>query len=368
MSGVTAEHIALHNSIIAFAKDLKIPTVKRAGWERKYTSRNTYNPFMTVHHWTGGDSTPESMLFDNGNGIVPGPLCNYAGRKDGTLVLGAAGYSNNAGMNDANIIAELRDGDVDPNYLRPGSDSASANRHSVGIENISRGRINDLQYHTNIVLAAGFAYAKKLYLDPDKDGRVIPAVAHGELTRRKVDINHDMMVFRRDAKALLLDYVNRLGEINIPLKHETPKPKPMSTILREGSKGSAVVALQNGLAIHGFPLRPDGIFGSQTKFAVRVFQLWRGLSIDGLVGPATTAMLNKSPLTRIDRPLVGRGASGMHVTWLQKCLRATVAEGLIIDGDFGYRTDLAVRKAQALVGETVDGKVGNDTWPWFASK
>lgn len=64
--------------------------------------------------------------------------------------------------------------------------------------------------------------------------------------------------------------------------------KPM---LRRGSRGSAVVELQQRLGRTGFPLQADGIFGIRTDAAVRSFQSAKGLAVDGIVGPKTWAAL-----------------------------------------------------------------------------
>ncbi len=57
-------------------------------------------------------------------------------------------------------------------------------------------------------------------------------------------------------------------------------------IVKRGNRGDAVKAIQEKLE-----LRVDGIFGSQTKAAVKNFQLSKGLQADGIVGPATAAAL-----------------------------------------------------------------------------
>ncbi len=63
--------------------------------------------------------------------------------------------------------------------------------------------------------------------------------------------------------------------------------------VRYGSRGSAVQQLQAKLKTAGFDPGPiDGIFGSGTRSAVRQYQSRQGLSVDGVVGPATWSALN----------------------------------------------------------------------------
>ena len=64
------------------------------------------------------------------------------------------------------------------------------------------------------------------------------------------------------------------------------EPTGSATLLKKGSRGPAVVAVQKALGIPA-----DGIFGRQTRRAVVRFQRSRGLAVDGIVGPATRAAL-----------------------------------------------------------------------------
>ena len=62
--------------------------------------------------------------------------------------------------------------------------------------------------------------------------------------------------------------------------------------LQRGSKGPAVLALQQRLKDLGFdPNGVDGNFGPGTETAVRAFQQAKGLGVDGKVGPNTSAAL-----------------------------------------------------------------------------
>lgn len=61
--------------------------------------------------------------------------------------------------------------------------------------------------------------------------------------------------------------------------------------LRKGSKGDAVVSLQEMLNRSGAGLKVDGIFGTKTRQAVRVFQNVKSITVDGVVGPVTWATL-----------------------------------------------------------------------------
>ena len=59
-------------------------------------------------------------------------------------------------------------------------------------------------------------------------------------------------------------------------------------ILKSGSVGPSVELLQLALRRAGaHTLNIDGIFGSATKEALRIFQADNGLSADGIAGPAS---------------------------------------------------------------------------------
>lgn len=64
-----------------------------------------------------------------------------------------------------------------------------------------------------------------------------------------------------------------------------------SDVLKFGSRGDAVKELQELLIQLEYSCGADGIFGTGTHNAVRIFQQINGLGVDGIAGPNTLALL-----------------------------------------------------------------------------
>lgn len=77
-------------------------------------------------------------------------------------------------------------------------------------------------------------------------------------------------------------------------RHAGGAAQQATALLRRGSRGEAVRALQTALTAAGHPLAADGIFGPATERAVKAFQARNRLAVDGIPGPATMAALNGS--------------------------------------------------------------------------
>ena len=162
----------------------------------------------------------------------------------------------------------------------------------------------------------------------------------------------------------------------------------MSELLKTGSQGDEVKALQEKLKKVGFEVEPDGIFGAQTKAAVEDLQSAFGYTVDGIAGDGTKGLLDaqighgwsvKAPdglkkalqsqgkttdkgnlagaeLTR----LLKKGVEGADVRHIQRRLQA-LGIGAPLTGVFDDGTEKAVRTLQSEFGYTVDGMVGPGT-------
>ena len=152
-----------------------------------------------------------------------------------------------------------------------------------------------------------------------------------------------------------------------------------SRILKMGMSGTDVEVLQcllNGLPspisspITGEP----STFGSKTEAAVKKFQSYFGLTVDGQVGQQTYLYLGQptgsylpgGSVTFGSRTL-SKGTSGRDVWILQNRLAASekqyaAALGMPADSVFGSKTEAAVKLFQKNMAMAQDGVVGADTF------
>lgn len=113
---------------------------------------------------------------------------------------------------------------------------------------------------------------------------------------------------------------------NITIKPSPPTPtkpsqpsKPgnlgQSRLLRLGSRGDDVQALQNALNELGYACgKPDGIFGRMTYNAVVNYQRSQGLSTDGIVGTQTIDAINNKQSNIPSKPSIpDRGNGGKDI-------------------------------------------------------
>jgi peptidoglycan DL-endopeptidase CwlO len=131
--------------------------------------------------------------------------------------------------------------------------------------------------------------------------------------------------------------------------------------LRSGARGARVAAAQSALG-----LAADGVFGPQTKRAVRAFQRAHGLTVDGRIGPMTFAALglghsatrtaHKADVDPSTSTTTKGPAPSPGVT---RAVQSAL--GLAADGVYGPQTRAAVVAYQRSHALTVDGIVGPQT-------
>lgn len=163
--------------------------------------------------------------------------------------------------------------------------------------------------------------------------------------------------------------------------------------LKAGSRGATVKELQATLLLLGYYTgEVNGLYDQATTEAVSRFQQASGLTVDGVVGPATWNRLfpttstvtstgnppgpsptppsptPSSPTPSIpdpveaNTPTLRRGMRGTAVERLQQQLQAKGFTSGGVDGVFGTGTEAAVKAAQRHYGLVVDGVAGPATW------
>lgn len=149
--------------------------------------------------------------------------------------------------------------------------------------------------------------------------------------------------------------------------------------LQKNDKSDSVRRLQQALTQLGYYSGTvDGSFGSGTKAAVSAFQQANSLTVDGIAGSATIALLEKQTgididgnsssssstatgLFKGDYSKLQYTSSGSRVRVLQQALKDLGFTISKVDGVFGQSTFEAVMAFQKATGLTVDGKAGKNT-------
>src|SRR5699024_5694802 len=159
--------------------------------------------------------------------------------------------------------------------------------------------------------------------------------------------------------------------------------------LKRGHHGKPVEQLQRKLANNNPPFYPnkgaknsgiDSYFGGDTEDAVRRFQSYYGLAVDGLAGKKTFDKLggktskkkaSKSSNSSAKLPEGGvcRGDRGEKVMRLQRVINKANFKVGKVEGIYGGKTEDAVRRLQSVYdAHNVDGVYGQRTKTRLAKK
>ena len=143
-----------------------------------------------------------------------------------------------------------------------------------------------------------------------------------------------------------------------------------SSGLKLGSQGTDVRNLQQDLTTLGYYWAEiTGNFGAKTETAVKRFQEENGLTADGVAGTKTlnaiaAAVARKggtSASTSTSGTTLKLNSQGTKVTQLQQDLKQLGYYYAEITGNFGEKTEAAVKKFQQAKGLTADGVAGTST-------
>lgn len=150
----------------------------------------------------------------------------------------------------------------------------------------------------------------------------------------------------------------------------------LTTLLKTGSKGVSVTRLQERLIeLNYFSAGADGLYGTATAMAVRLFQRQNGLTADGVAGVQTLKAIYSSNAKKYDKAtattqptatpkptetVLQLGDSGSEVKAAQQRL-VTLGYMKMADGSFGPATYAAVVSFQQRNALTVNGELNAAT-------
>jgi|GEM_PF-2758313 len=130
--------------------------------------------------------------------------------------------------------------------------------------------------------------------------------------------------------------------------------------LRKGDENDDVIVWQGLLYCKNFdPVGLDGEFGPNTEAATEAFQKKVGLNPTGVADPYTWAKIFDS--ARPEHTTLQKGSEGSEVRYLQNLL-TNDGYTLATDGEYGPKTEAAVKRFQADNGLQADGICGPLTW------
>jgi hypothetical protein len=147
---------------------------------------------------------------------------------------------------------------------------------------------------------------------------------------------------------------------------QRPAAQASAGSLKIGSGGPAVTALQRKLGIAA-----DGVFGRQTRSAVRRFQRRNGLTVDGIAGPKTLGALGLSARSRANRAPAGgersrRGGAGTSAALqrIAQCESGGDPTAVSPDGRYRgkYQFDRATWRAMGGSGDPAAAPEAEQDW------
>lgn len=137
--------------------------------------------------------------------------------------------------------------------------------------------------------------------------------------------------------------------------------KPVRGELKNGDSGEAVMRLQRRLIALGYLTgQADGEYGGSTARAVRIFQYYNDLELDGRASVALQELLFSQQAKAPENPILAEGSSGDAVKTLQQRLRILGFMNGSADGDYGKTTANGVKALQQYMRDREEAQIRAD--------
>ncbi len=263
--------------------------VESSGWRtRNRNSAGAWGPVegLLLHH-TGDDAPDDAdqKVLTNGRSDLPGPLCHWGMRDDGTAVLIGWGRANHAGRGAANVRAAVLSEDYGARPPYPGEDAVDGNALFYGQETMYSGAQapTSAAYRNTVRIFAAVCDFHGW------SGR--SCIGHREWTSRKPDPGHlDMTQFRADVDALL-----EAGPGGDDMSADDVKAILDGVKeLIAGTSRSYTAATETTPGLQGANLAEIGIVGARHAYAAETLAKATHPKLDAL-GAAITVLAGQTP-------------------------------------------------------------------------
>ncbi|MBR0157329.1 MAG: peptidoglycan-binding protein [Clostridia bacterium] len=150
------------------------------------------------------------------------------------------------------------------------------------------------------------------------------------------------------------------GKVGKNTKEALYNPDCIAKAFGLGDTGDKILEFQKRLQALGYlTTEPDGVFGNDTRMAVRRFQMQNELVEDGYLGPTTREKLMSSDAIGNALSISMQGSDVLNVQ--KRLYKLNYLRASDVNSYFTSTTEAAVKLFQKNNGLDIDGKVGRNT-------
>ena len=238
------------------------------------------------------DRMAELALATQGNSLIARKEKNELNLPNGLTEFEESNMASE-GFADATVEEKLRKNNGDGQKLDPGIRSQMENSMGSDFSRVNIHADQEAAYLSNTLGAQAFTNGNNVYFNQGKynpntnEGKHLLAHELTHTIQQSGQVPSTLQFTIGDNRDLFSDRFAGDPVLEACLDGER--------VLQQGSNGDAVTKIQQALIDAGFPLPQfgaDGSFGTETKNALKDFQLASSLVDDGKVGPATMSALD----------------------------------------------------------------------------